>query len=1137
MTVDISKAPYFDDYDPSKKFMQVLPVPGRALQAREFSQSQTILLETIRRLSDTLLKDGGMVSGMSFTIQNNVLTIEDGRVYLEGVVHEFNRQSINITGVGEENIGVKLIKSIVTYKEDSSLRDPASGYVNYNQPGADRLKGEVVLTVNDPSSPIIYRFLDGQLQVDPDRPQLDIVNDLLARRTYDESGNYRVSGLNLYSEPRDENNINLIVDAGKAYILGYEINKPSSVKVAIPKARDSRLIQNESNYFREGIDKYELGNSPVKQITRVQGEVRVTRERVSRGGQVGGIDFLSKNSISKIERVWQELPDGTVSWEYKDTTDFQLVNSQGVSWSPSGAEPNIGETYYVTYRYNKTMEQGKDYVLTVEGTGSNRKFYVDFTSNLGVDPINDTQFYTDYEFYLARKDLISLNSEGSIIVTRGQSEVARLVSTPVNSNPNILHLGTIYLAPDSEDAVTNSYSITRLSMDDLQKVVKRVEDIEYNQAVTALDDVAMSGESPTNLKGILSDGFFNLSKADVYHKDFNIALSLEDGEIVLPVSNTQAVQPPLNEGTSKITSWGRLITAPMTEEVSIEQPFATGSMLVNPYNVFNKLGVLTLSPEIDNWVDETKQVIEKNTTASYSVHRWWYHGGTLYNDTERYLFNNLQLDAGQSWNGWDNKTGTILSSSARTILDEAVQFMRQTTVTLTAENLIFNTDNLECYFDGVRVDLTPVAGYSAGTIAGTLKANTKGEAKGTFTVPANIRVGTREVVLKNENNMAVGSYTANGRKRVVEETILRTRVTVTATDPLAQSFQFDNDRIVSSVGLYFASKDDNKNCIVQIRNMVNGYPGTEIYGETVVTPSMITASEMGTVETKVSFRDPVMCNAGTQYCVVIETDSDVYSLFIAELGKPTLDSSTYVSRQPYLAGALFSSSNALTWTAHQTQDLKFRVYTAKFAEQGTIEFEPIKNLGADRVVLFSEYLTPANTGCTWEVRMLMQGESGTLESKAYQPIGNYEDTDLGSLASSIQLRATFKSSKYMSPLLALDGISLIGFLTAQNGSYVSRNTVFPEATAYTTVKQVLEASIPNGCTVRPTFSYDGGATWVDNASVVPSVEQVDENFSRYTYVTQVPDGVVATNFRARIIMTSSNSFIRPRARKFMNIVK
>ena len=54
-------------------------------------------------------------------------------------------------------------------------------------------------------------------------------------------------------------------------------------------------------------------------------------------------------------------------------------------------------------------------------------------------------------------------------------------------------------------------------MDDLSKLTRRVDDIEYNQALTDLDKEAIEGEVATELKGIFTDGFIGVTKADTSH--------------------------------------------------------------------------------------------------------------------------------------------------------------------------------------------------------------------------------------------------------------------------------------------------------------------------------------------------------------------------------------------------------------------------------------------------------------------------------------------------------------------------------------------------------------------------------------------------------------------------------------------
>jgi len=58
---DLNVSPYFDDFDESKNFSNILFRPGFAVQARELSQIQTLLQNKMQRVGDHLFKDGAMV--------------------------------------------------------------------------------------------------------------------------------------------------------------------------------------------------------------------------------------------------------------------------------------------------------------------------------------------------------------------------------------------------------------------------------------------------------------------------------------------------------------------------------------------------------------------------------------------------------------------------------------------------------------------------------------------------------------------------------------------------------------------------------------------------------------------------------------------------------------------------------------------------------------------------------------------------------------------------------------------------------------------------------------------------------------------------------------------------------------------
>lgn len=69
---NLNIAPYFDDYDISKKYYRVLFKPGRAVQARELTQLQTTLQNQIEQFGENIYKEGSIIKGCTFTEIRNL---------------------------------------------------------------------------------------------------------------------------------------------------------------------------------------------------------------------------------------------------------------------------------------------------------------------------------------------------------------------------------------------------------------------------------------------------------------------------------------------------------------------------------------------------------------------------------------------------------------------------------------------------------------------------------------------------------------------------------------------------------------------------------------------------------------------------------------------------------------------------------------------------------------------------------------------------------------------------------------------------------------------------------------------------------------------------------------------------------
>jgi len=152
-------------------------------------------------------------------------------------------------------------------------------------------------------------------------------------------------------------------------------------------------------------------------------------------------------------------------------------------------------------------------------------------------------------------------------------------------------------------------------------------------------------------------------------------------------------------------------------------------------------------------------------------------------------------------------------------------------------------------------------------------------------------------------------------------------------DPLAQSFMCEpqGGMFLSSIDLYFATKSDNLPVSVEIRNMVNGYPGQTVLPFSVVTknPGDVNTSSDGSVVTTFTFESPVYIEEGAEMCFVVLSNSNDYEVFISRMGESDIISGETISGQPY-AGSLFLSQNASTWTAEQTDDMKFNMKICSF---------------------------------------------------------------------------------------------------------------------------------------------------------------------------------------------------------------
>jgi hypothetical protein len=186
---------------------------------------------------------------------NQIFSVNDGVYYYDGFFIDVDAQTVVIskyTQAGNARIGFEITESIVTSSTDTSLLDPAQNASNYQAPGADRYKVQMVLanrslaSTDDVQFIELARFENGNLTKFVQFPLYSVLEDTLARRTFDESGNYTVRPFKIALETNASNtaNLDVILSPGKAYVYGYEFETISPTTITYDKPRETESVQN-----------------------------------------------------------------------------------------------------------------------------------------------------------------------------------------------------------------------------------------------------------------------------------------------------------------------------------------------------------------------------------------------------------------------------------------------------------------------------------------------------------------------------------------------------------------------------------------------------------------------------------------------------------------------------------------------------------------------------------------------------------------------------------------------------------------------------------------------------------------------------------------------------------------------------
>ncbi len=340
------------------------------------------------------------VSGISKPINSSpvgkgsLFTVSEGVYYVNGFMVRNEPQTITLDKYGVQptyNVGFFVLEDFVTPSEDPSLLDNSQGYSNFAAPGADRLRIQLQLGKLDfdsiaPDFINLASVQNGQVLGKIDNSvKWDWLYDILAKRTFDESGDYIVSDFaikpmeyynneevdgvwdmdvdtGLYPPvPRSgmqeqisfeaaDSLYSIRVDPGLAYVQGYECGYNNPLYVYGNKARNVNFMANTFTQITEG---YNLT------ITNVHGVPSL--QNISQNSTITAFDTL---------RLYRNFTDGYVG---QSRVDEGNAESRPLYYGEEPqvtvhivAESDIGELdgFQGLNNYNVIYNEGSSCVLT-----------------------------------------------------------------------------------------------------------------------------------------------------------------------------------------------------------------------------------------------------------------------------------------------------------------------------------------------------------------------------------------------------------------------------------------------------------------------------------------------------------------------------------------------------------------------------------------------------------------------------------------------------------------------------------------------------------------------------------------------------------------------------------------------------
>jgi len=256
-----------------------------------------------------------------FFVQGHFVYVEQSQVFLD-----------KYSSTPTVDLGFLIEESIVTEGEDPNLYDNQGDVPNRTSPGAHRYKIKLTPSIRPEEGSTdnfvwVCRIVEGKITREVKTTDAyNVINDLLAVRTKEESGDYVAQEFKVVVE-EDGDDLSLDVSEGVAYVDGYRLEVGRS-NVDIVKARDPAEANTES--IIGGVGSWveiNSGSTFSGATSTIEVDIQDTNDDILGTAVLRGVDRYGSGFRAYLFDV-QMLPNKAFSaaTSLVDTVDGSLVN-------------------------------------------------------------------------------------------------------------------------------------------------------------------------------------------------------------------------------------------------------------------------------------------------------------------------------------------------------------------------------------------------------------------------------------------------------------------------------------------------------------------------------------------------------------------------------------------------------------------------------------------------------------------------------------------------------------------------------------------------------------------------------------------------------------------------------------------